>query len=173
MATSNQTNTPSFARRSKPAKEEKKAAPPVAEKKAVQVAPPVADRDPSARKAPVTHKDLMIAYLIEGIDGINPLLADHSDAVAVLDRMIGNLEGKGQNTDELSSLRAFYQEIADSPGSPGRKQVRIGDTREYTVQQVGNEGDLFMRVPLGTLGSVRGEKVLAAFEDGKITISKV
>lgn len=156
-----------FARRQK---EEKKG-------NQVNARPPVAketeekqtENEKGERKAPVTHKDLMISYLIDGVDGINPLLADHSDAVSVLERMIWTLDQKKQDASELRSLQAFYESLQDV-GSPGRRPVKVGDSREYTVQQSGDDGECFMRVPLGTLKVKRGDKILGTFNDGEITI---
>ena len=125
----------------------------------------------SSRKAPVTHKDLMITYLIEGPDALNPMLTDHTDPVGVLERMIGGLQSKNLDAGDLIILRDHFAEIRQV-GSPGRKSPETGDTRVYTVQQPGEDGDLFVRIPLGTLDVKRGEKVLAEFGETGILIRK-
>jgi len=128
----------------------------------------------TARKAPVTHKDLAMAYLMagagaKGVAAISPMLANHTDPVAVLDKVIAGLETANQNVAELTTLR---DEFADAltPGVKGRKPVAVGQTRAYSVQQIG-DGDFFIRLPVGPLGVRKGDKVSVDFATGKVSVT--
>lgn len=125
-----------------------------------------------ARKKPVTHKDLTLSYMMNGIDSIRPMLNESNNPVDALDKVINTLKQGDQDTADLETLRAYYDDL-NGVGQPGRRPVKIGDSREYTVQQQGEEGDLFVRIPLNTLGVQRGQKILASFAENQIKIDVV
>lgn len=124
------------------------------------------------RRTPVTHKDLTIKYMMNGLDAITPSLNESNDPIGALDRMIATLVENDKDTEELVKLRDFYSEMRNI-GQPGRQPVKVGDFRDYSVQQQGDEGDLFVRIPLGTMGVERGQKVRASFEDGRVIVSLI
>jgi len=130
----------------------------------------------AVRKVAVTHKDLTIAYMLEGISGIGALLANHTNPVAILEKTISVLEEKGQDTTDLENLKDQFAD-AHSPGVRGRKSAVVGESRNFTVQQIKNQktnemGEVFLHLPCGTLGGAKGSKILASFEDGKIVLTR-
>lgn len=128
----------------------------------------------TARKAPVTHKDVTIAYFLEGIGKVGEMLAGHTNPVAVLDKCVEVLTAKGENTEELGLLRETFARGME-PGVRGRKPAKVGDKRLFSVQQItnaqGEKGDVFIRLPLSTLGVLKGQKVAARFMDGEIVLT--
>lgn len=129
----------------------------------------------TGRKLPVTHKDLTIAYMLEGLDAVGTMLASHTNPVACLETAIETLQANGKDVSELSMLRDTFAN-AKVPGKRGRSAARIGDNRQFSVQQVGvgeEASDVFIRLPLSTLGVVKGQRVSCRFLEGEIIVSLV
>lgn len=122
------------------------------------------------RKSPVTHKDLALAYMTKGIEAVDRAIVGHTDPIGVLDKVIGNLSDLDPDRD-LSDLQDRREMFADrlTPGVKGRKPARIGDTRAYLAQEV--NGDVFMRLPLSTMGVEKGQKLNVSFRDGSIVVT--
>jgi hypothetical protein len=57
----------------------------------------------------------------------------------------------------------------DAPGERGRPAAKVGDSRAYKVQQVG-DGDPFIRLPVALLGAVKGGSVTVTFGRDGITV---
>lgn len=128
------------------------------------------------RKAPVTHKDVTITFMLEGIDAVGVMLANHTDAVAVLEKSMEALKSKNQDATELETLRDKFLAAKGEPGVRGRKPAKIGDKRAFSVQQVvdkqtNERGEVFIRLPLGTLGAQKGDKVAVRFLDGETIVA--
>jgi hypothetical protein len=121
------------------------------------------------RKKPVTWKDLTIKYMLNGVEGIKADLNESGDPVGALEKMISEMSSNDQDTKELEVLRDFFIDLR-SVGTPGRQPVKVGDSREYSVQQAGEEGDLFVRIPVVTLPVQRGAKIVARFTENQIVI---
>lgn len=161
--TSTTSNTPGI-RRLAPAQQN-------AAKAETQNAPTVQETAPSnKRKKPVTWKDLTIKYMLSGIDAITPDLNESGDAVGALEKMIAGVQANGKDSGELDKLRDFYMELRQV-GTPGRQPVKVGDSREYSVQQAGDEGDLFVRIPVNMLPVERHAKIVARFEENRIVLA--
>lgn len=126
----------------------------------------------NARKKPVTWKDLIIKYMLNGLDAVRSVLDESGDPVGALDKMIEEMGSGEQDTQELADLRDHYASL-HAIGQPGRQPVKIGDVREYNVQQAGEEGDLFVRIPLNPFGVQRGMKVSVAFDQDQILITRI
>lgn len=122
------------------------------------------------RKNPVTHKDVTLMYMIQGINAVEDLLVNHSKPVDVLERVIENLNGSEKDTGDLTALKNLFAAAQASPGVRGRKPAQIGDSRVYTVQQV-SDGECFIRLPLATLRLKKGDKVNVMFKDKEIVTS--
>lgn len=124
----------------------------------------------AARKKPVTHKDLTMTYMMKGVNALDPFLADHTDPVGVLGKVRETLVANSQDTDAIDEKIAFWTEKRQ-PGVKGRKPVAIGESRTYSVQQIGDDGDEFVRLPVSLLGLAKGSKVSALFADGQIIVT--
>lgn len=129
----------------------------------------MATTEKKARKQSVTHSALTIAYMLNGANALDPMLVGHTDPVKALDRVIETLEKNGKDPEDLRAKRAIFA-ASRSTGVKGRKPAKAGDLRPYSVQKVGEDGDCFIRLPLGTLGVRKGDKVNVAFEDGEIRV---
>ena len=122
------------------------------------------------RKTPVTHKDLALLALMQGVDALDPLLASHTNPVDVLGKVRATFEKNGKDTTALDEKIAMWTEIK-TPGVKGRKPVKIGDVRTYKAQQIGDDGDLFIRLPVNLLGVSKGADLAVSFADGMISVS--
>ncbi len=126
----------------------------------------------TARKAPVTHKDLTIAYVLSGMEAVGPMLADHTNPVAVLDKTLETLAHAGNDAADLRALRDVFA-ASSEPGQRGRKPVAVGEERKFKAQQITTDdgpGEVFIRLPLSALGVQKGDKVLAKFEADGVRI---
>ncbi len=129
----------------------------------------------SARKAPVTHKDLTIAFYLSGISEVARMVANHTNATEVLGKVSDQIRAKGQDSSEIDALRDTFAD-ANVPGQRGRKPVAVGESRSFKVQQIedkttGEMGDTFLRLPVGPLNVPKGASILATYEDGRIVLT--
>ena len=132
------------------------------------------------RKAPVTHKDLSLAYLMEGIGKVGEMLKDHSQPVMCLEKSIAFISEKNpdQDVSELSNLRDIFA-ASQSTGVRGRKAAQIGETRVFKAQQVktrdaeGNVklSDVFLRLNLSTFKANKGDAIRVTFNDGNCLVT--
>ena len=125
-----------------------------------------------ARKKPVTHKDLTMLYMMNGANALDKFLVDHTDPVGVLNKVRETLSANSQDTGPIDEKIEFWTE-KKQPGVKGRKPVAIGESRTYSVQQIGDDGDEFVRLPVSLLGLSKGSKVSALFADGQIIVTAV
>lgn len=122
------------------------------------------------RKSRVSAHDIVFAFLTEGIDAVKQLHATKGCSSLALEKATDLLSEKGRDVRPLSELKASLYPN-EGTGQRGRPSVAVGSRREYSVQQVG-DGDLFIRLPLGTLPGVKkGARVNVAFLDGEIIVS--
>ena len=122
------------------------------------------------RKSRVTSKDLVVTYLLSGIADVAHMLADHTSPVATLDKAISEIAERGaKDTSELEGLRDRFA-AARGNGQRGRKAARPGETRDFSVQKVGDDGDLFIRLPVSLLGVKKGNLVRVTFGADSLTV---
>ncbi len=130
---------------------------------------------PAARKSPVTHLKFTQVYLLNGVDAASALLVDHTDPVKLIETSIDSIHEVSPDRDlaDLTALRDVFAASVE-PGQRGRKPAQVGETRNFKAQQVGDDGDVFLRLNLSTLGAVKGQLISAKFMDGqiKVTIAK-
>ena len=116
----------------------------------------------------ISNKDLQVAFLVNGIEGVQAMTADNVPAKATLQAAIDSLENLGQ---EVAPLVAFMETLHPaSDGSRGRSAPQNGETRTYKGQVV-KDGSPFLRLPLDTLKAMKGEDITVAFENGKIVVT--
>lgn len=123
-----------------------------------------------ARKSRVTSKDVAILLMTDGMQAVRDLHAENGIAPGTIDSAIELLKGK---PDLASALQGFRDAtFKPSEGQRGRPGVTIGGTRAYKAQQVGENGDRFIRLPVSLLGAVKEQKVFCTFNaDKTITVS--
>ena len=122
----------------------------------------------TARKSIVRGQDVALAYLMGGVKGVEKLHGDKGFTAATLDNAIEAIANGGQDTANLAALRDKL--FVKSTGSRGRKAAQIGDSRVYSVQEVGETG-AFVRLPVGLLGLAKGDDVRVDFLDGRIVVT--
>ena len=134
----------------------------------------------TARKSPVTHQDLLSAYLMAGagsagVAKISAMLVNHTKPVDTLDRVINPLAENDQDTDDLAALRAILA-ARKGTGKRGRQAAKPGDVKIYIAQSPTADdvdGDVFLRLPLKPLGARKGEDIRVSFgDDGVITVER-
>lgn len=123
-----------------------------------------------ARKVRVTSQQVAFLMLTEGPAGVQRLHSTpgHEIAAATFDGAVDLLASQPQHREGLEALRS--QLLGDSePGERGRPAAKVGDSRSYKVQQVG-DGDPFIRLPVSLLGAAKGGTVTVTFGTGTITV---
>lgn len=121
----------------------------------------------TARKAIVSAKDIALAVVTGGASKVRDLHNNTGFTAKTLDGAIALFDGT-EHGNTLAALRAELFATVGT-GARGRKPVTVGATREYTVQEVGETG-AFVRLPVGLLGLVKGDKVSVTFDDGVISV---
>ncbi|MBL4818477.1 MAG: hypothetical protein JKY15_04500 [Deltaproteobacteria bacterium] len=113
----------------------------------------------------VSFKDIQIAYLIEGMDGVERLLKGRKNIASLLRRAVKELRAAGKKTDTLDKY------IAENygPGTRGRSVPMTGQERLYKAQRI-HAGGPFLRLPLAPLGTDKGGVVRVCFERDQIIV---
>ena len=122
------------------------------------------------RKVRVTAQQVAFLMLTEGAASVEKL--HHKPgceiAPATFDGAVELLASQPQQREALEALRA--QILGDgAPGERGRPAAKVGDSRDYKTQQVG-DSDPFVRLPVGLLGALKGQTVTVTFGNGVITV---
>jgi hypothetical protein len=123
-----------------------------------------------ARKVRVTAQTVAFLALTEGTDAVSRLhnTPGSEIAPATFDAAVELLASQPETAAALSGMRSdLFGD--DAPGERGRPAARIGDSRSYKVQQVG-DGDPFIRLPVSLLSAVKGGTVTVTFGPDKITV---
>lgn len=120
-----------------------------------------------ARKSRVTGQQVAFMMLTDGLKAVSKLHAESGIAKATFDNAV-ELLGSREEASKLADLRDQLHPAGS--GERGRPAVKIGDKRVYSVQQV-NDGSCFIRLPVETLGALKGADVHVTFADGKITVT--
>ncbi|MCP4500253.1 MAG: hypothetical protein GY822_09870 [Deltaproteobacteria bacterium] len=115
----------------------------------------------------ISHKDLQIAFLLEGVDGVQKKYDTGNVSKATLRRTIKSLADSGK---DAADLERWYAENFGTLGR-GRGAPTPGESRSYKVQQIRRSGP-FLRLPLDSLGVKKGDTVRVKFEDNTIGIEK-
>jgi hypothetical protein len=124
-----------------------------------------------ARKVRVTAQTVAFLALTEGVQAVTRLHnAPGSEiAAATFDSACDLLASQPETQSALVALRAdLFGD--DEPGARGRPAAKVGDSRAYKVQKVG-EMDEFIRLPVSLLGLAKGETATVTFHDGRIVVT--
>lgn len=120
-----------------------------------------------ARKSRVTGQLVAFMMLTDGLSAVSKLHAVSGIAKATFDNAV-ELLGAREEASKLADLRDQLHPATS--GERGRPAVKVGDSRVYSVQQV-NDGSCFIRLPVETLGALKGTDVKVSFANGKITVT--
>ena len=115
----------------------------------------------------VSFKDVQIAFLMEGVNGVQKLVSDGKVSKPTIRRALRKFHEQGNTPVD------FERWVAENVGpiGRGRSAPSVGETRSYKVQQIKNTGP-FLRLPLDSLGINKGGVVRVKFEDGKIVVTR-
>lgn len=113
----------------------------------------------------VSYKDVMVAYLLDGLSGTERLLAGHRHPRPLLQRAAKELKEQGRNVDALEVA------IGKDVRGRGRTLPAVGEERQYKGQQI-DDGGVWVRLPLNTLGIKKADLVHVRFEGDRIVVSR-
>jgi len=123
--------------------------------------------DKKKRAAQVSYKDVMIAYLADGVDAVDRLLTQTPTASAAIRKALKALRDQGVAAATLEAL--IKARISD--GKRGRQSPIVGDERTYRAQQLAKAG-AFINLPVTPLGIAKRGLVVVRFEQDRIVVSK-
>ena len=124
-----------------------------------------------ARKVRVTAQSVAFLALTEGVAAVTRLHNSPGSeiAAATFDSACDLLASQPETQSALVALRSdLFGD--DEPGARGRPAAKVGDSRAYKVQQVG-EMDPFIRLPVSLLELAKGQSATVTFEDGRIIVT--
>lgn len=123
------------------------------------------------RKVRVTAQNVAFLALTEGVQSVAALHAKPGCEIApaTFDAAVDLLASQPETAAALSAMRGELLGD-DTPGERGRPAAKVGDSRTYKVQQVG-DGDPFIRLPVSLLGAVKGGTVTVTFGRDGITVN--
>lgn len=127
-----------------------------------------------SRKARVTSDDIVMTFLLEGVGSVKTMLVDHTNPVDVLSKAIQKIREKNEHQD-VTDLKDMLTVARKAKGGGGRgaKALGIGSSKVYSTQQVGENGDLFIRLPVALLVSHKGAQVrVEACSDGTLRVTR-
>ncbi|MDP2344548.1 MAG: hypothetical protein Q8O67_26590 [Deltaproteobacteria bacterium] len=127
----------------------------------------MASKKKDTKRSIVSFKDLQIAYLLDGISGVEKLVAGKKNAGSILKRALKEMTGQGRNVE---TLEAYVNERYGSSGR-GRAMPNVGEERKYKAQQIG-DGGTFLRLPLTPIGVKKGGVVKVRFEQDRVVVTK-
>lgn len=127
----------------------------------------MASKKASSKRSIVSFKDLQIAYLLDGIGGVEKLVAGRKNAGSILKRALKEMGDQGRNVE---TLQAYVNERYGSSGR-GRAMPNIGEERKYKAQQIG-DGGTFLRLPLTPIGVKKGGVVKVRFEADRVIVTR-
>lgn len=121
----------------------------------------------SADRNLVSFKDVQIAYLMEGTDGVEKLMDAGQVSKPTIRRALKKFHETGNTPVD------FERWVAERVGpiGRGRSAPSIGETRSYKVQQIKNTGP-FLRLPLDSLEIPKGGVVRVRFEGDQIVVTR-
>jgi len=114
----------------------------------------------------ISFKDVQIAYLLDGLEGIERLIEGRSNPSSVIKRALRELKSQGS---DVEALEEYVSEHFGTSGR-GRSVPQCGEERRYKAQQI-KGGAPFLRLPLNTLGVRKGKVVLVKFDGDRIVVS--
>lgn len=121
---------------------------------------------PARKRKVISYKDVQIAYLLDGVEGVDKLIRGRRSAGSVVKRALRELKAQGK---DATTLEDFVAERFGRVGR-GRSVPRPGEERKYKAQQL-KSGVPFLRLPLNTLAIQKGKQVRVRFEEDKIIVA--
>jgi hypothetical protein len=121
----------------------------------------------ATKKRTHSYKDVQIAYLLEGLRGVQQLHVQEQLSGQVVQKAIKILRSLGKDPQDL----AQWAKIQFRAKPKGRPSPKIGEKKFYKAQQI-KEGGLFLRLPVETLVDAKGLDLEVRFEKDLIEVRK-
>jgi len=122
------------------------------------------------RKVRITSQQVAFLALTEGVAAVTALHAKPGCEIAPA-TFAAAVELLATQPETAAALTALADSLhPESSGERGRPAAKVGDSRAYKVQKVG-EMDEFIRLPVSLLGLSKGETATVTFEDGRIVVT--
>lgn len=114
-----------------------------------------------------SYKDVQIAYLLDGLKGVQKLHQAEPLSREVVRKAIKILKSLGKEAEELDLWAQAQFRIKPL----GRPAPKVGDLKVYKAQQI-KDGGLFLRLPVDTLAEAKGISLEVRFEKDRIEVRK-
>jgi hypothetical protein len=121
----------------------------------------------------VTYQTVALAYLTQGIEAAKAQLGAPQCArpYDVALKASVQLASMGSQSPELEALLRSLAPVNAGNGR-GACSLELAGTKVYKAQQVGEDGDVWIRVPVSALGAIKGDRLVVAVKDHKIQITR-
>jgi len=123
--------------------------------------------------AVLSHKDVQLAFLGDGLDGVRNLYKTGAVSAAVIARAAREVaNNKGTTPEALEALVSFAEEITPvktGNGRRGKQPPSVGQTRTYKAQSVKGSTP-FIRLNLDTLNVLKGAEMKVTFQDANTIV---
>jgi len=122
-----------------------------------------------ARKVRITSQQVAFMMLTENAAAVAALHAKpgHEIAPATFAAAVDLLASVPEKAAALAALADSL--CPESSGERGRPAAKVGESRGYKVQQVG-DSDPFIRLPVSLLGLEKGGVATVTFDNGVIRV---
>lgn len=115
-----------------------------------------------ARKVRITSQQVAFLALTEGVNAVETLHGKPGCEIAPA-TFAGAVDLLAGQPETAKALAALADSLApESSGERGRPAAKVGESRGYRVQQVG-DSDPFIRLPVSLLGLGKGATATVVF----------
>jgi hypothetical protein len=123
----------------------------------------------NARKVRITSQQVAFLALTEGVGAVETLHGKPGCEIAPA-TFAAAVELLATQPETASALAALADSLCpESSGERGRPAAKVGESRGYKVQQVG-DSDPFIRLPVSLLGLGKGGVATVTFDNGVIRV---
>jgi hypothetical protein len=123
----------------------------------------------NARKVRITSQQVAFLALTEGVGAVETLHGKPGCEIAPA-TFAAAVELLATQPETAAALAALADSLhPESSGERGRPAARVGESRGYKVQQVG-DSDPFIRLPVSLLGLGKGGVATVTFDNGMIRV---
>lgn len=120
------------------------------------------------KRSNVSHKDIQISYLVDGIESINKLYQEGRITNIAIKKAFNGFKENNRN------VAVFEKWVHENipVDVRGRKGPRSGQERTYRAQQI-NGSTPFLRLPVETLQVDKGHVLSVLFQKDQIVIKRL
>lgn len=123
----------------------------------------------NARKVRITSQQVAFLALTEGVGAVETLHGKPGCEIAPA-TFAAAVELLATQPETAAALSALADALhPESTGERGRPAAKVGESRGYKVQQVG-DSDPFIRLPVSLLGLEKGGVATVTFDNGVIRV---